>query len=318
MPAPRWLAAGRVYRRQPVETALAARRSSVAGTCVTRRRSAWTAYVAPQQASMAPWSISICWLFHVERVASALQVSRSRSASGTWEQLLQQLIGQPAAARWHPVELQVDALVVRHRSPSQSWRCSYSVGRVKVSLSIASVAIHLGQVVQGVQALGLVQVLELRSTTAAGLGGPETTEQLVQRHGGPAGGFCLRVLEDAASRVAAVLPLDADQVAQQVAPGPSARSGPSWQNSGTMPASIFLRAASRPSSSAIWKRQAMRSRNRPEACVPGLWRGAASKEQEALGPRLAPGLEFGQQPALADAGVGHHRHARPAGSANRH
>ena len=44
--------------------------------------------------------------------------------------------------------------------------------------------------------------------------------------------------------------------------------------------------------------------------APGLRRGAAAKEDEALGPRLAPGLELVQQPALADAGVGDHGDGR--------
>ena len=37
-----------------------------------------------------------------------------------------------------------------------------------------------------------------------------------------------------------------------------------------------------------------------------LRRGAAAEEEEALRARVAPGCELVEQPALADAGIGHH------------
>ena len=88
---------------------------------------------------------------------------------------------------------------------------------------------------------------------------------------------------------------------------PSARSAPSSStNSGTMPSSIFrprrLDAVVVGDLEAPGEDVAQQS----EGLALRLRRGAAAEEEEALGARLAPGLELVEQPALADAGVGDH------------
>ena len=60
------------------------------------------------------------------------------------------------------------------------------------------------------------------------------------------------------------------------------------------------------SSSAIWNRQAMMSRSKTEGLPLRLRRGAAAEEDKALWACVAPGRELVEQPALADAGIGHH------------
>ena len=104
----------------------------------------------------------------------------------------------------------------------------------------------------------------------------------------------------------AVAQVEADQVAEQVGVAFGEIRPVVGTKSGTMPCSIFARAASTLSSSAIWKRQARMSRSRPKGWPCGLRRGAAAEDIEALGPRLGPGFELVEQPALADAGLGDH------------
>ncbi len=239
---------------------------------------------------------------------SALLLSSSLKAAGGFGQFLQQLVGQhPAAGLVQRRQLDVVleafgassidepvAAPLEQRGPGEGQHQQWHI------------AVHFGQVVQEIQALviGPVQVFELHDDRAA-VGGAQAPEVLRRRMEGAVPEL-LRVVQDG-TNVAAVAPFDADQVAQQV--------GVAF---GEVRAIVVLEQRH---DALLHLRPGNRDRvvvgdletpgqdiaQQAEGLSARLRRGPAAKEEEALGSRFAPALEFVQQPALADAGVGHHR-----------
>ena len=197
------------------------------------------------------------------------------------------------------------------RSAHQLVRRSNSVGRQQATHQHRHVAVDLGEVGEEVQALvvGPVQVLELQHDRRA-VGRADAAEQLrrgVERAIADLPG----VVEDAL-QVAAVTPLDADQVAEQM--------GVAFGDLGTVVVdeqrrdALLHLPARRLEAVVVADLEAPGQdvAQQPERLALGLRRGAAAKEEEAFRTRVAPGRELVEQTALADAGIGHHADRRQA------
>ena len=191
------------------------------------------------------------------------------------------------------------------RSAHQLARRSNRVGPAARHDQQRHVAIDLGQVGEEVQALvvGPVQVFELQHDRCP-VGGTDAAEQL--RRGVEGAIADLPGVVEDALEVAALAPLDADQVAEQMGMA-FGELGAVVVDEQRRDALLHL-AARRLDAVVVADLEAPGQdvAQQSERLALRLRRGAAAEDEEAFRTRIAPGRELVEQTALADAGIGHH------------